>query len=462
MPQLSPIPLWRQSGEGKTKEVSAEKLTNWFMEPNPNNQEFPYVLLPTPGLKLLATVGDGPIRGMFRLAGDLFVVSGEELYRVFSNYTYELIGTVSGVGPVSMTENGTHVLITTSGSHSYAANASEIIEIPEPDLRGAAYQDGYGIAFKGGTEQFYLSGIDDMTSWAALDFSSADSFADNIIGIASVHRLLWLFGERTVEQWYNTGEALFPFTRVQGGFMEIGCLATHSIAIADNTVFWLGNDFMVYKAIGAQPVPVAGDDITRIIEQSQSPQSARSFVYRQEGKLFYVMLFPDLTLCLDVNTGLWHHRKSYDMTRWRVNCYAWQWKTHIVGDYSNGKLYELDMSTYDEDGAVLEREAISAPIGNRAGRHTVNKLFVDLSPGIGLDGSVQGSSPLVMMAQSRDGGRTYSPELTRSPGAIGDYGARAQFARLGQARNRVIRIRVTDPVKAVLMGVYGEVERLAS
>jgi hypothetical protein len=459
MAQLVPIPFWRQSAEGAAKEVSAEKLVNLYLEPkkNASPDDYPFHLMPTPGLRRLVTLGVGPIRGMHPMAGNLYVVSGNELYCVQSDYMSALVGAIAGAGAVAMAENGTHVLITTTGAESYAANATEIVAIPEPSLRGAAYQDGYGVAIK--DEQFFISGIDDMETWNALDFSSADALADTLVGLASVHRVLWLFGQRTVEQWYNSGDAAFPFTRAQGGFMEVGCLAGNSVAIADNTVFWLGHDFSVYKAVGAQPVPVSTSEIAKMIEDSASPQSARAFVYKQSEHLHYVLLFSDLTLCFDVSTGLWHHRKSQGIERWRANCYAWQWNKHLVGDYDNGKLYELDADTFDEDGVALVREAHSAPVGNRAGRHSINKLFVDMAPGVGL---ADGTDPHVGMSQSRNGGRTFGAELTRSIGKVGEYDARAVFARLGQARNRVIKLRFSDPVKAIVLGVYAEIERLAA
>jgi hypothetical protein len=68
-------------------------------------------LLRCPGLRLLATVGSGPIRGLWVTNGVGYVVSGSEFYSLNTSYTATLIGTVSGSGPVSMADNGTQIFI---------------------------------------------------------------------------------------------------------------------------------------------------------------------------------------------------------------------------------------------------------------------------------------------------------------------------------------------------------------
>ena len=218
MPTPTPIPFWTQSYEGKAKKVTSETLVNWYLEANPENAKYPYTLCPTPGLKLLTTVGDGPHRGSKSLRDNLFVVSGQKLYLVRSNLSVKEIGDVDGTGHVLMDASDTKILIATSGKF-YCADADSIIELPDRNIVGVAYQDGYGIAAKGGTQEFGISGIDDLTSWAALDVSQADAKGDLLVGLASVHRLVWLFKQKTIEGWYNSGAAAFPFQRDQSGFI---------------------------------------------------------------------------------------------------------------------------------------------------------------------------------------------------------------------------------------------------
>ena len=88
---------------GKLPEI---RMENRFFEQNPVGAER-VALLSRPGSKLFLEVGDGPIRTLFYQPGafnnDLFIVSGDELYR-YDGVTATLIeGTVSGSGFPVMT-----------------------------------------------------------------------------------------------------------------------------------------------------------------------------------------------------------------------------------------------------------------------------------------------------------------------------------------------------------------------
>lgn len=58
----------------------------------------------------------------------------------------------------------------------------------------------------------------------------------------------------------------------------------------------------------------------------------------------------------------------------------------------------------------------------------------------------QGSDPQVMLRFSRDGGKTWGTELWRSGGAQGAWNTRVRWNRMGQYRNGVVEITVSDPV----------------
>lgn len=89
-------------------------LRNRYFEQNPvlnQSEDFP-ALIARPGLKKFAEVGEGHIRFCYSAPGtfdgDLFVVSGLDLYRVDNTGTATLIGTISNdlLGAVSMAATG--------------------------------------------------------------------------------------------------------------------------------------------------------------------------------------------------------------------------------------------------------------------------------------------------------------------------------------------------------------------
>jgi Neuraminidase (sialidase) len=79
-----------------------------------------------------------------------------------------------------------------------------------------------------------------------------------------------------------------------------------------------------------------------------------------------------------------------------------------------------------------------------------------MEAGAGLT-SGQGSDPQIMLDWSDDGGRTWSNELWRSAGKIGEYRHRAIWNRLGRFRRRTLRIRKSDPVKASFLTAFADI-----
>jgi hypothetical protein len=458
-----PIPFWTQSYEARSKTTTAERLENWYLEVNAQNAKYPYTLYPTPGLLRLATIGTGPIRGIHRMVNDLYVVSGNELYRVPHTLNAVLVGEIKGWGNVFMTTNETHVLIVTGQSWSYAADTDNIFQIAETDMVGALYQDGYGILGKRGTEQFYISDLDDLTSWTATEFSSADALADPLVGILSLQRRLMILGRDSTEWWSNIGAADFPFARDSGGFAEIGCKAPGSVVKAGNAGYWLGHDgglggYQVYRSQGYQPAPITKAGISKVIEELTDPDDAWGFAYTQEQHTFYVLSFSKKTIVFDLSTGLWHYRKSENIDRWRASGHAYIWGKNVVGDFENGKIYELDLDTFDDDGATIRRSADSAPIHARGDMATMHEFFIDMDTGRGLDGSDQGSDPELMISWSDDGGRTWGNEITMKAGKIGEYRTQVRMWGLGQFRQRIMRVAVSDPIPVYLHGAWANIE----
>jgi len=82
------------------------RMVNLYPEVIPEGGKEPAYLQRCPGLSFKATVGTGPIRGLYTLNQYAYVVSGSEFYRVDSSYTATKLGDVTGTGPVSIADNG--------------------------------------------------------------------------------------------------------------------------------------------------------------------------------------------------------------------------------------------------------------------------------------------------------------------------------------------------------------------
>ena len=141
-------PILGQAYVARSVNAADNRMINLFPEATPEGGYTGGFLNRTPGLRLLTTVGTGPIRGLNSFDGNLYVVSGESLYKVDSTYVVTLLGTVSGSSaPVSMANNGTQLFVACNGP-SFVYNSSTLVfgAITDSDFPGAltvSYLDGY-------------------------------------------------------------------------------------------------------------------------------------------------------------------------------------------------------------------------------------------------------------------------------------------------------------------------------
>jgi hypothetical protein len=430
-------------------------------------------LVGTPGLRLLASLGAGPLRGTYTTStGVLYVVSGSTLYSLTEAWAVTTVGTLAtSAGFVSLADNGIQLFLV-DGSNGYYVTLSTqaFTHVTDPNFLGAdqvTFQDGYFIFNKPNSQQFYISGLNDV-SFDPTDISTAEGSPDSLVGLVSDQRNLYLFGTYSTEVFYDSG-ATFPFERIQGAFIAVGCMAAFSIAQLEQSVYWLGQDRngrgIVYRVQGYQAQRVSTRALEIVISKfsSSSLSSARAWSYTQNGHSFYAITFPgaESTWVYDVSTSLWHERASLnlgDLARHRADCHAFAYGTNVVGDYANGNLYALDGETYSDNGSPIPRIRSAPHMSQSLNRVFHSSFQLDMETGVGTDGSGQGSAPVAVLQWSDDGGHTWSNEKEASIGAIGSTKARAIFRRLGASRDRVYRVKITDPVKVVLLGAEIGVE----
>ena len=306
------------------------------------------------------------------------------------------------------------------------------------------------------------SKIGDVRVWDGLDFTSADGAPDNVVSHLADHQELYVFGETTTQILVADANG---FANSPNSSMQQGCAAAFSPASIDNSVMWLGRDELGQGVIwqtrgGATPVRVSNHGVEYAIAQYARIDDAIAYAYQQEGHLFYVITFPTgmATWVYDVASQAWHERAymvptTGELTRHRSNCHAMFNGRHIVGDWQNGKLYELDLNAYTDDGDAILRLRACPVISQLQRRMVFKELQVDIQAGSPL-AIGPGSNPVGMLRYSDDSGHTWSNRSTATLGKIGEYWARCRFFRLGSGRNRVFEFSVSDPVPVVILGAY--------
>lgn len=466
-------PILGSSYVARSINAADARMINLFPEIVPEAGKEPAFLNRAPGLKLLATVGSGPIRGVWAFSPDdntAFVVSGTQLYKINGTYTATLIGNVSGTGPVSMADNGTQLFIACNGpSYIYNNTTNAFGQITDPDFPGAVtvcYLDGYFVFNEPNSQKMWITSLFDGTSIDPLEFASAEGSPDGLTAVASNFREVWAFGTNSVEVWYNSGATDFPLQRIQGAFNELGLAAPYSVAKMDNGLFWLGRDRrgqgIVYRANGYLGQRISTHAVEWQIQQYEDMTDAIAYTYQQDGHSFYVLVFPtaNATWVYDVSTQAWHERAGFvngEFTRHRGNCQMSFQGKPVIGDFENGNIYAFDLDNFSDNGSTQKwlRSWRALPTGqNNLKRTSQHSLQLDIESGVGLN-SGQGSDPEVMLRWSDDGGHTWSNEHWSKLGKIGQFYRRVFWRRLGMTlklRDRVYELSGTDPVKISIMG----------
>ena len=463
------IGLVGPSYQQRSLPFDAQRTINLYPELDEYGKE-PASLFSIPGKSLFATAGAGPIRGSFESAnGRAFFVSGTNLYEVDVNGSETLLGSLLGsTGTVSMAEGNTQLAICDETNLYYLEYSSNTFaKVSDPDLPASVgfvtNIDGYFVVNENNSGRFYISALNDVTSWDALDFATAESSPDNLLCCINAVGQLWLFGSKTTEIWTNTGASSFPFARISGAVMEQGILARHTAIELENSVFWVGSDDfgngVVYRANGFIPQRISTTPIEKRIQESSNTDKLSAYAYQEDGHIFYVITGGGLetSLVYDLTTQLWHERGFFnDDGNFEQDLAAnhiFAFGKHLVGDRRNGNIYEQSLNFYTDAGEEIVRDRIYTHISDEDKRLRFNSLDLGVETGVGLQ-SGQGSDPLISMRLSKDGARTWTNWETTSIGKVGQYNTKVSFRRLGISEQLTINIRYTEPTKFAITGSY--------
>jgi hypothetical protein len=127
-----------------------------------------------------------------------------------------------------------------------------------------------------------------------------------------------------------------------------------------------------------------------------------------------------------------------------------KWGLSLAGPWTASPSYHLDERH-------IRRLRRAPHLAQEHVRIVYRKFELDLERGVGL-ATGQGSDPEIMVRLSRDGGHTWSEPVRMGAGALGAYTTRAVARRLGQARDAVFEVTVSDPVAWSLVGAWLDLE----
>jgi len=471
------VPLTGGANEGRSTNISPEVCINWFYEKTGNGDS----LVSTPGDTTLVTPKTGEVRGGIEYNGKAYFVVGNTLYEVNSAGVATSRGTLNtSSGRVSMAHNGPQTRVTAYNQHQifiadgtqwyiYDSDTSTLTGYTTDDAAATiqpstvTFIDGYFVFSTTDSDRFYITNLYQGTTVGGLDFATPEGDPDNLQAVAADRRDLFLFGQKTLEVWYNSGDPDNTFQRYQGGHSQTGCAAKWSVQRFDNTLIWLtenqrGNRMVATMGEAYSPKIVSTPEVNYRLSTYTTYDNAFGYTYQHEGHEFYCLTFPshNVTEVYDASTQQWHQRghtiNGVFPNRERYNCHVFAFGKHLFGDFANGSIYQLDISVGTQSGTRIPRERITPILTDEEKRIRISEFQLDMQEGIG-DPNVATDTSM-WLSYSKDGGHTYSDEVERSMGEAGEYAKRVIWRRLGWGRNWIFKLRTWSPQPMVLKGAY--------
>lgn len=312
-----------------------------------------------------------PIRALFEENGRAFVVGGGHYAEMFADGTFGALHALANDGrPASIVTNGSagdqNLVISGNLGYVHTLSTDAFAQITDPDFPSPARQceffDGYGLVWQGaGSRKFQWSGLEDFSTWNALDVAERSTASDNINGFLRLQRTLLLFGRRTMEPWYDVGSGNTVFAPTGSVLVEQGLYATFTLKLVDNTAYWLGvntdGQLLVYRLEGMTPKRISTPAVDYSLAQCDTPTDAVAFGFQLQGQYYYALILPrqlDASWVYDIANDAWYQWGHWNPTTaqwepWRAWMHCNAFEKCLVGDRLTGTIYELRTNVYADD-----------------------------------------------------------------------------------------------------------------
>lgn len=488
---MRPFPLFGSGIYGKSMVVTRQRRVNCYYENRKDGDKAKVVIYGTPGLLPAFTVGSPLNTAVRAILGptnnSLFVATYNQFQSLSPpavaggaatvNFT-GTIGTIAGLASLAANPSVSQILLV-DGSSGWVFNtaAQTLTQLGvgaawfTPGSVTCTNVGGYFVTEIFGTGQFAVSNINDATTGFALSIATAAAFPDIMVAVDQLNGNLILFAQQHLEFWQPVGTPppAQPFQLIQSSPIKWGLAAPFARGHIDNALFFLGvtegGTRRVCRIDGYTVTPVS-DDIDYIINQPGFIYSdAVGLTYQRDVHGFFQLTFPTMgrSFLYDCSTGIMGETQSGLSTgapvRHAANLSCYYNGDTLLTDAVNSTVYRMSDTTFTDNGQPVLREVITKTATRGYNRFRVPQLYLEMETGVGVpNGSnpansfpVQGQYPQVSIECSKDNGRTWLQARLIPLGAQGQYVTRVNARRFGQARRFTWRIRMTDPVKFVIV-----------
>ena len=386
---------------------------------------------------------------------DAIVTNGSDLYFISDGRLWQQDGTPTdlgfvGYGEVVMAASESEVAIVVDNKYflwdgsTLTQHTAGAVTYP----KGVCFVDGFFVVWGGGVagpDGFQISYLNDGSTFNGSDLLSATSKADPIRCIVPVPTGIAVVGSSTIEFWRNAGATTGLFRKAKGTTLGFGARNRSLVCEDEGVIFLVGNDNRVYRVAGYGYEVISSEAGNEVTENMNA-----SFACRQRGGRFICFRRGDgrPTVVFNTSTGLWSEFSTNDGA-WEPVCATEYFNRQYYGSQTG--IVENSKSSFDDTTGSAHLCAIT-PAFDFEGPTTI---LPNMRLQFGVNTTDIGREPKVMVRISRDGA-TWGAWKERGLGELGEYNKQVRLRNLGRGRRVQFEVRVTDPVRADLLGVsYG-------
>ena len=483
--------------------ISSETSINWHEVIHPYGKK-PTALHPTPGTSFATSIGlIGPVRGAYVFNGIAYFCANNAVFSMDSALVVTALGApnfTTTTGFVRIDSNQTQVVFVDGVSgllwDTVALTLTVItfpVTVPAFIPADITQFNGYFVAIDKNSNNFYISALDDGTSWTSpVERAQINNRATFGVGCQALKNRLFLLGDNITVSWLNAGLANFPFRPDDNIVFEHGLAAVGTLVEGFDLLFYLSQDpggvGSIKMVEGAYPVNASTYEIDNAI-QSLAQQSTVNIsnsigmIYKINGIIFYKLTINNIINGINFgmtfiynatmstpNNRMWHQEMMADGTRHIANCHLFFNNHHYIGDYLTSSLFLYSVDITNNNGVAIPRIRIMRVFSDPAYRRIrVDRIQIDMLQGVGIPGSdntdlpsliqFADSHPFINLYKSIDGGDTYINLGSANIGMLGNRLYRTIFNKIGIDRQYTFKLVSFNEVPLYILGgaVYYEV-----
>lgn len=236
---------------------------------------------------------------------------------------------------------------------------------PTPHIPTPVVMDGYVFLPDSGSLDIYNSDSTNPYSWGALNWASAESYPDPVIGLSRQNNFIVAFGTESSEFMYNYAKAnqitdfASPLDRHESMVLQTGILNRNAVLQAERLLVFIGDSLMgghsVWRMDGSNAKEISTEYVEKFIDLEDTTTDITGFGLRVAGHMLFVMNLPtaDRTFVYDVEENIWTEWQ-YDGGMFPFVYFCDADGVVVLQHGTNGKLYKLDPLVYNDFDADIE------------------------------------------------------------------------------------------------------------